>query len=143
MGTVWEMSPNRSMLAECQRRSRSDVINDCVAILEGNNLDDDFLFVLVGPGARTVLEAHEGGPWGYWPKVWAAHGLLHVSDEGATSALIGATTDGSWRVREMAAKVIARHGVFPAIDAVVTLSDDANAMVRSAASRAFARIARD
>jgi HEAT repeat protein len=62
---------------------------------------------------------------------------LHVWDDVATDAIIDATAHEAWRVREMAAKVIARHRVGPAIDAVVILLDDENARVRSAASRAF------
>jgi hypothetical protein len=41
----------------------------------------------------------------------------------------------------MSAKVIAAHGVRPAIDAVVRLMDDENARVRTAARRAFAAVA--
>ena len=87
-------------------------------------MDDDFLFVLAGPAAKTVLEGREGGPGGYWPKVWAVRGLLHVWDDRATSAIIDATTHESWRVREMSAKVVARHDVTSAIDAIVALLDD-------------------
>ena len=143
MATAWGTSPKQSVLAECQRRGRSAVVGDCVTILLGNDVDGAFLVVLAGPGARTVLEGRAGGTGGYWPRVWAARGLLHVWDDGATTAIIGATSHESWRVREMAAKVIARHGVLAAIDVVVTLMDDENARVRSAASRAFAHIARD
>jgi HEAT repeat protein len=66
---------------------------------------------------------------------------LHVWDDVATHAIIDATGDDSWRVREMSAKVIARHHVRPAIDAVVALLGDENTRVRTAARRAFDAVA--
>jgi hypothetical protein len=131
------MTPQQSILFECDRRSREDVVRDCIAILNGHSFDDHFLRVIGGPSAETVLDDRAGGVHGYWPRVWAARGLLHVWDDVATEAIIESTTNDSWRVREMSAKVIARHRVKPAIDAVVTLLDDDNARVRAAASRAF------
>ncbi|HUZ40295.1 MAG TPA: HEAT repeat domain-containing protein [Acidimicrobiales bacterium] len=135
------MTPEQSILLECERRSRDEVIDDCVAILNGLAVDDHMLRAIGGPPAEAVLEGRYGGVGGYWPRVWAARGLLHVWDDGATEAIIDATTDASWRVREMSAKVIARHRVSPAVDAVVILLDDENARVRAAASRAFRVIA--
>jgi HEAT repeat protein len=131
------MTPQQSILFECDQRGREDVVRDCIAILNGHSFDDHFLRVIGGPSAETVLDDRAGGVHGYWPRVWAARGLLHVWDDVATDAIIESTTHDSWRVREMSAKVIARHRVKPAIDAVVTLLDDDNARVRAAASRAF------
>jgi hypothetical protein len=112
-------------------------VRECVAILDGHTIDATFLRVLGGPSAEVVLDGRAGGLDGYWPRVWAARGLLRVWDDVATDAIIAATTNDSWRVREMSAKVIARHHVGPAIDAVVALIDDDNARVRTAARRAF------
>ena len=131
------MTPKQSIQFECDRRSPKDVVRDCVALLNNQAIDDHFLRVIGGPSAESVLEGRDGGLDGYWPRVWAARGLLHAWDDTATSVVIAATTHDSWRVREMAAKVIARHHVKPAIDAVVTLLDDDNARVRVAARRAF------
>jgi hypothetical protein len=141
MASYWGMTPKQSVLFECQRRSPSAVVHDCVAILSGEMPDAEFLGVIGGPTAEVVLEGRAGGLTGYWPRVWAARGLLHVWDDTATEAITGATTHESWRVREMAAKVIARHHVTPAIDAVVVLLDDENARVRAAAGRAFRVVA--
>ena len=137
MASNWGMTPQQSILFECERRSRGEVIRDCVAILEGHVVDDHILRVIGGPAAEAVLEGRRGGLRGYWPHVWAARGLLHVWDDVATDAINEATTHTSWRVREMSAKVIARHHVSPAVDAIVMLLDDENARVRTAASRAF------
>jgi hypothetical protein len=117
------------------------VAHDCISLLETSHVDSDFLRVLGGPPADAVLEGGWGGVDGYWPQVWAARGLLHVWEDDATTAIIAATSHEQWRVREMAAKVIAAHRVGPAIDAVVRLMDDENARVRAAARRAFALIA--
>jgi len=135
------MTPKQSAEFECDRRGHHVVVEDCVAILSGRHVDDDFLAVIGGPSAENVLRGRNGGVDGYWPRVWAARRLLHVWDDVATDAIIGATTHEAWRVREMAAKVIARHHVWPAVDAVVKLLDDENVRVRTAASRAFRVVA--
>jgi hypothetical protein len=135
------MTPKQSILMECDRRDRAECVRNCVAILNGGSVDANFLRVIGGPSAESVLDGRDGGVDGYWPRVWAARGLLHVWDDVATDAVIAATTHDAWRVREMAAKVIARHHVAPAIDAVVTLLDDDNARVRTAARRAFDAVA--
>jgi HEAT repeat protein len=137
VASFWGVTPKQSVEFDCDRRGRDAVVHDCVAILAGQYPDADFLRAIGGPSAETVLEGLAGGLDGYWPRVWAARGLLHVWDDIATDAIIDATTHDAWRVREMAAKVIARHHVKSAIDAVVTLLDDENARVRAAASRAF------
>jgi hypothetical protein len=135
------MTPKESVLFDCERRSPDAVVRDCVAILSGHEIDAEFLRIIGGPPAETVLAGQAGGLKGYWPRVWAARGLLHVWNDTATAAIIGATTHSSWRVREMAAKVIANHHVEAAIDAVVVLLDDENARVRSAAARAYRVVA--
>jgi hypothetical protein len=83
-----------------------------------------------------VLSGGEGGRDGYWPRVWAARGLLHAWADDATDAIIAASADDAWRVREMAAKVIARHRVGDALPAVAALRHDPVPRVRSAAERA-------
>jgi hypothetical protein len=141
VASYWGMTPKQSIEFECERRGSDAVVRDCIAVLTGRRVDDDFLRVIGGPPAETVIEGRAGGLDGYWPRVWAARGLLHEWDDVATSAVIDATTHVAWRVREMAAKVIARHHVSTAIDAVVNLLDDENSRVRAAASRAFRTIA--
>jgi HEAT repeat protein len=74
--------------------------------------------------------------------VWAARGLLYAWDDRATAAILRATADDAWRVREMAAKVIPRHGVGDALSAVTELRNDHVPGVRSAAERAVAMLRR-
>ena len=112
------------------------MVTGCIGLLEGAESDDGLIVALGGPAAATVLSGREGGRGGYWPRVWAARGLLHAWADDATPAIIAATADESWRVREMAARVIARHRVGDALAAVVALEDDPVPRVRAAAERA-------
>jgi hypothetical protein len=89
-----------------------------------------------------MLAGHEGGKTGYWPRVWAMRGLLYAWDDAATSVVINAVNDESWRVREMAAKVCRRHRVEGALDAVARLEDEPVARVQAAAERALRTVAR-
>ncbi len=130
------MTPRQSVRAECERRGRDAVIAGCIELLTGGAVDDDLILALGGPAAPHVLSGGEGGPEGYWPRVWAARGLLHEWAEVATPAIIAATSHEAWRVREMAAKVIARHKVGDAMESVVALRVDAVPRVRAAADRA-------
>jgi hypothetical protein len=136
MARVWNLTPQQSVEAECARRGKDAVVAGCIALLEGRPTDDSLVLALGGPGAVQVLDGREGGREGYWPRVWAARGLLHAWDDRAAGAIIIATADEAWRVREMAAKVIARHQVGDALDAVAGLRTDEIPRVRAAAERA-------
>ncbi len=80
----------------------------------------------------------------YWLRVWGARGLLHNWPEPPESAvvrtLVEAFADPAWRVREMAAKVVARHQVGEAADALLPLAADTVPRVRAAAVRALAGV---
>jgi HEAT repeats len=134
-------TPRQNIEAECARRGRNAVVNGCIALLTGGDADDALIIALGGPPAEIVLNGREGGRHGYWPRVWAARGLLHAWDDTATPAIIVATTDEHWRVREMAAKVVARHRVADAFEAVVALRGDPVPRVRAAAERATVKLA--
>ncbi len=113
------------------------MVRGCVEILTAATVDEEFLVVLAGPAAQQVLNGREGGVDGYWPRVWAARGLLHVWEDVAAPAVIRATADASWRVREMAAKVIGRHAVGDGLDALAALQSDPVARVRAAATQSI------
>lgn len=142
-------TPSQRIAAECARAGGGPaLVAGCVALLSGrpDEVDDRLITVLGGDPARRVLDGGDGGRSGYWPRVWAARGLLHAWDDqaavpseptgAATAAIIGALGDDAWRVREMTAKVIARHRVGQAFDAVAALRDDPVPRVRAAAARA-------
>jgi len=99
-------------------------------------VDDELILALGGEPGRSVLDGYNGGRSGYWPRVWAARALLYGWDEDAAGAVIAATRDDAWRVREMAAKVIAHQRVGDALQAVARLRTDPVPRVRDAAERA-------
>ncbi|HEX3490129.1 MAG TPA: hypothetical protein VHU92_12320 [Streptosporangiaceae bacterium] len=140
------LTPAQNVAAECQRRGAAAVVSGCVDLLvarggsETREVDDALLLALGGETARYVLGGGEGGKQGYWPRVWAARGLLYVWEDRAAPAIVAATADDAWRVREMAAKVIARHRVDGALEAVAGLRGDQVPRVRAAADRALARL---
>jgi hypothetical protein len=143
-------TPAQRIAFECDRRGRAALIAGCVALLNGrpDDVDDHLITVLGGDAAARVLDGGDGGRSGYWPRVWAARGLLHAwddhparadpdpADDAATAALVRAMSDPAWRVREMAAKVVAAHRIGAALDPVAALRDDAIPRVRAAAERA-------
>jgi hypothetical protein len=137
VAATWRLTPRQSVAAECERRGKAAVVSGCIDLLQGHcEMDDALLLALAGPAARSVLDGQAGGRTGYWPRVWAARGLLHAWDERATTAIIQATGDQAWRVREMAAKVVARHRIGAALTAVAGLRSDPVRRVRAAAERA-------
>lgn len=131
------MSPRQSIEAECARRGERAVAADCVELLTGRVGDAELLRVLAGPAATPVLRGEAGGIGGYWPRVWGARGLLYAWDGMATTAVIRATSDEAWRVREMVAKVVARHRLGRAAGAMAALCEDPVPRVRTAAERAL------
>jgi len=138
-GSEWT-TPRQGIEAECLRRGKAAVVSGCIYLLEGREVDDGLVLALGGPPAEYVLTGREGGKEGYWPRVWAARGLLHAWDDRATAAIVRATADDAWRVREMAAKVIARHRIGDALQAAAGLRHDDVPRVRLAAERAVAAL---
>jgi HEAT repeat protein len=134
--TEWGMSPRDSIDALCDRRGRRAVIDECVAVLGGAEPDPEMLLGLGGPAARPFLEG-EPRDDEYWLRVWAARGLLWTWDDSATDAIAAALEHDSWRVREMALKVIARHRVGRLVDEVSALRSDPVPRVRAASERAL------
>jgi hypothetical protein len=138
MPAIWALTPRQSIEAECRRRGKPALVAACIDLLQGrHDVDDALLLALAGPAAEAVISGQAGGRTGYWPRVWAARGLLHSWDDSAAPAIIHATTDDAWRVREMAAKVIARHRVGEAFNAAAGLRHDQVPRVRAAAERAM------
>src|ERR1019366_846350 len=124
MVSKWGMTPRQSVEAECVRRGAREVVATCVAILRGETVEAEMLVVLAGPGAVQVLRGAAGGVTGYWPRVWALRGLLYAWDETAVAVVVNSANDGSWRVREMCAKVVARHRVDDALEVMADLTKD-------------------
>jgi hypothetical protein len=126
------MTPRESIEFACARRGEADVVARCADLLAGREVDDELVFALGGPGARSVLD----GGQQYWLRVWAMRALLYAWDDMARPWVCSGLTDESWRVREMAAKVAARRLVGEALGELARLADDPVARVRTAAARA-------
>lgn len=125
------------MVAAVARDGEREFVGRCVRLL-GGDIDAALVEVVGGESAPYVLEGHEGGPDGYWPRAWALRALLYAWDPIAEPAVLAACSDEHWRVREMAAKVIAAR-MTTSVDAphtVEQLAKDDNARVRAAAERA-------
>ncbi|MFT4234407.1 MAG: HEAT repeat domain-containing protein, partial [Microbacterium sp.] len=108
---------------------RDVVIDWCEQLLTGAVTDDDPSYPDI-----SWLKGTIGWP-DHWRRVWGARGLLHVGPPAHPEIVIGALDDGAWRVREMALKVIARHGLD--LDGVTALVSDENERVRLQALRAL------
>lgn len=135
-----EPSPRQRILAECARHGRPEVVAGCVRLIEGGHGEDAFVRVLAGRTAPWWFAHREDEDLAYWPRVWGARGLLWAWEDSALPALCVAMRDPAWRVREMAAKVVARNLVGDALDDVAALRDDPVRRVRIAATRAVATL---
>lgn len=103
-------------------------------------MDGELIVALGGPPAEWVLTGEPGGP-PYWLRVWATRGLLYAWGDEASAVLRLALADDAWRVREMAARVVARYTLEAFGPIVAGLQDDPVPRVRTAAARALARLA--
>lgn len=135
----WGMTPRQSVELECGRRGTAQVVAGCVGLLEGGDTDYALVYAIGGPVADSVLGPHPRRDQRYWLRVWGGRALLYAWDDGAqaraAAAVIAALADESWRVREMAAKVVARRQLGDALTAVAALRNDPVPRVRAAAER--------
>jgi hypothetical protein len=132
----WELTPRQSVEIECARRGTAQVVAGCVALLQGRDVDDDLILALGGPGGHRVLDDGPAQRNQYWRRVWGARGLLYAWTDAAEVAVVAALADEHWRVREMAARVVARRRIGAALDPVAALRSDPVPRVRAAAERA-------
>ena len=141
MSIVRPPTPQQRLELAAMKQGADVVVAGCVGIMMGLATSDEFITMLGGLPASHVLAGAEGGRDGYWPRVWAMRGLLHIWHPSALEAVLIGLRDDSWRVREMAAKVIASHRVVEAADAVSGLQGDEVPRVREAVERALWAIA--
>lgn len=115
------------------------MIDGCRRLVRENPVDPQLVLALGGPGADKFFDGQPHADT-YWLRVWGLRGLLWAWDDSAMPEVRLALGDGSWRVREMAFKVIAQHllGDFTH-DAAIGCEDDVP-RVRQAAQRALTRL---
>jgi hypothetical protein len=131
-------TPQQRVESACSRHGRQAVAQACVRLLAGAEIDQVMREVF---GDRHSPQWLENEVNQYWLRVWGARGLLWNWDPLALEAVRTALTDEAWRVREMAAKVVARHLVDELQPEVVPLQHDPVPRVRTAAARALALLA--
>jgi HEAT repeat protein len=153
--SLWGTTPQASIAAACARWGFVEVVAGCVELIEGRDADPALVTALGGPEAARFLDAPPEQR--YWLRVWGARGLLWslrtarsrtperpaADDPAVTTAVLSALADKHWRVREMAAKVVARHRLDAAQPAVTTMLADGTPRVRIAAARALRLLAGD
>jgi HEAT repeat protein len=111
------------------------VVAGCVRLIRTGEGDATLILALGGPAAGRFLDGSDRSDH-YWLRVWGARGLLWAWDDTAADVIPAALTDEAWRVREMAAKVAAKHLVGDALPVLSDLRDDPVQRVRAAADRA-------
>lgn len=134
-----DLTPRERIRAECARRGKDAVLQDCLALLDGST-DPELTRSLAARGAEKFFDGQQHDDT-YWFRVWALRGLLWSWDARASGHVVRALDDEAWRVREMAAKVVARHLVGEATTSVAARRDDPVPRVRRAAERALVRLA--
>jgi hypothetical protein len=135
---IASMTPRDRVESEVARRGPAAVADDCIALLRGST-DLKHLRSVAGAGANKYFDGKEHHDL-YWFRVWALRGLLWSWDPRAEAEVCRALSDEAWRVREMAAKVVARHLVGEAGPALAALTDDPVPRVRQAAEHARVRL---
>ena len=111
------------------------MVAGCVQLVRRQGVDAALIMALGGPAAGKFLDGRPH-PDRYWLRVWGLRGLLWAWDESAAPAVQAALADESWRVREMAAKVVAKRSIGEAMSAVAQLREDPVPRVRAATERA-------
>lgn len=137
-GVALDATPRQRLAAACATEGTATVAQACAALLEGRAVDDRFVLVVGGRHGLAVLEGRDRE---YWLRVWGARGLLYAWDDAALASLRAGARDEHWRVREMTAKVVARHRLDALAGEVARLRDDEVPRVRAAAQRALERLA--
>lgn len=132
------MTPRERIAAACDRLGTPVVVASCVDLLAGREVADSFVLAVGGGHGRHLLETGPRPDQRYWLRVWAARALLYAWDDTARASVTNALADDSWRVREMAAKVVVRRRIGDALPIVAELCQDPVERVRVAASRATA-----
>lgn len=122
----------------CRKHGARVVADACMRLMAGADID---------PLMREVFGDQHSPEWldsevnAYWLRVWGARGLLWNWDPRAVASIRTALGDEAWRVREMAARVAARHLLDEVQPSITELVHDPVPRVRAAATRALALLA--
>ena len=141
--TEIELSPRRRVILLAARIGEQAVVDWCRDLLNGTVPYDDRRrpsITWLG-GRHAAGELRRGGVedrgQDHWPRVWAARGLLYVWRPDAAASVLAGLHDPAWRVREMCAKAVRRHGIRAAEPILARLLDDPVPRVRIAVEAAL------
>jgi hypothetical protein len=128
-------TPQGRVESACARHGAEAVADACVRLMSGADIDPLMQEVFGDQHSPEWLDSEVNA---YWLRVWGARGLLWNWDARAIAAIRAGLADEAWRVREMSAKVVARHLIDDVQPQVADLVHDPVPRVRAAASRALA-----
>lgn len=117
-------------------------VDTCLALLDGH-VEYDLLPVPLTylAGVHAVAKLGRGDlsvrRQNHWPRMWGIRALRYVWLDYAEPGVVGALEDTSWRVREMAAKVVAYRRLGSAVEPLKSLLRDPEPRVRVAGVRAL------
>jgi HEAT repeat protein len=119
------------------------VVDTSLALLTGETGYDSLpvsLTFLGGAGASARLARGDLAARGqdHWPRLWGARALRYAWLPHAEPGIVAALGDPSWRVREMAAKVVGQHQCGSAAKPLESLLGGDFPRVQVAAVRALA-----
>lgn len=136
---VQSSTPRQRIGAAAEREGESAFVRRCLDLLTGRVVEADLIEILGGDSAPAVLVGRAGGVHGYWVRTWALRAFLYAWDPEAEAEVVASCQDEHWRVREMAAKVLAKRGVTSESGekALEKLATDEHERVRRAARRAL------
>ena len=141
-GPMAGATPRLRVDGACMALGRGEVVRRCRTLLAGGSVERGFLVTLGGWHAERLIEAGVPEHQAHWLRVWGARGLLWAGVGEDIEPVRAALEDSSWRVREMACKVIARHRLGDLLDGIAELESDPVPRVRAAATRASATLIR-
>src|SRR3989442_11307509 len=146
--TEIELPPRRRVFLLATRMGEQGVVDWCRELLNGavayNDRRRPSITWLGGRHAAGELRRGRVEDRGqdYWPRVWAARGLMYVWRPDAEVAILTGLRDPAWRVREACARVARRRGLVAAERRLERLLDDPNHRVRVGAEAALAVLGR-
>ncbi|MGP9536646.1 HEAT repeat domain-containing protein [Brachybacterium sp. AOP43-C2-M15] len=140
-------SPRDRARAAAQALGARELARWCAEILSGSlDLTDQDLHDPRWLAGRAWTAWGDPTTWSsrgldLWPRAWAARTLLHAWDPVAAHAVVTGLRDEAWRVREMCAKITARHELGAAApECARRVGTDEVPRVRGASLRALAAV---
>ncbi|MFE1315838.1 HEAT repeat domain-containing protein [Streptomyces sp. NPDC058755] len=141
-----ELHPKVLVAQACAQLGRETVSEWCVSLLEERIAPDDpcqpsLAWIGGNPAAAALRSGRLARPdQSHWPRVWAVRALRYAWTPEAAPAIGRALTDSSWRVREIAAKLVTIHELAESIELLAALVTDEVARVRAASVRGLGAV---